>query len=107
LELTDPGFHYTVLSEFRTRLVEEKAELLLLATLLDHCQELELHKPRGRQRADSTHVVAAARSLNRLERVEETLRAALEELAGIAPGWHSSLQSPGCAGFGRNNSPAS
>jgi transposase len=30
LALTDPGFDHTVLGEFRTRLVEGKAELLLL-----------------------------------------------------------------------------
>ena len=94
LELTDPGFHHTVLSEFRTRLVEGKAELLLLDTLLDRSQHLELLKPRGRQRTDSTHVVAAVRSLNRLERVGETLRAALNELAVIAPQWLRTLTPP-------------
>ena len=31
LELTDPGFHHTVLSEFRTRLVAGEAAPLLLA----------------------------------------------------------------------------
>src|SRR5215831_7708084 len=34
LDLTDPGFHHTVLSEFRTRLIAGKAEHLLLDTLL-------------------------------------------------------------------------
>jgi transposase len=34
LELTDPGFHHTVLSEFRTRLVTGEAEQLLLDALL-------------------------------------------------------------------------
>src|SRR5688500_11361732 len=34
LELTDPGFDHTVLSEFRTRLVAGQAELLLLDTFL-------------------------------------------------------------------------
>src|SRR5450631_1935461 len=87
LELTDPGFHYTVLSEFRTRLIAGNAELLLLDTLLDRFKELDLIKTRGRQRTDSTHVMAAVRSLNRLERVMETLRAALNELAVMAPGW--------------------
>jgi transposase len=87
LELTDPGFDHTVLSEFRTRLVEGHAELLLLDTLLGRCKELELVKTRGRQRTDSTHVIAAVRSLNRLERVGETLRATLNEVALIAPEW--------------------
>jgi len=77
LSLTDPGFDHTVLSEFRSRLVEGKAERLLLDTLLKCLQERDLIKARGRQRTDSTHVLADVRGLNRLERVGETLRAAL------------------------------
>jgi transposase len=37
LELTDPGFDASVLSEFRTRLVEGEAEDLLLDALLRLC----------------------------------------------------------------------
>ena len=37
LELTDPGFDHTVLSEFRTRLVAGQAEHLLLDTFLARC----------------------------------------------------------------------
>jgi len=48
-------------------------------------------KRRGRQRTDSTHVLAAVRTLNRLERVGETLRAALNELAAVAPDWLRAL----------------
>src|SRR3954464_634564 len=91
LELTDPGFDHTVLSEFRSRLVEGQAELQLLDTLLERCRELGLIRERGRQRTDSTHVLAAVRVLNRLERVGETLRAALNELAVIAPEWLRAL----------------
>lgn len=87
LALTDPGFDHTVLSEFRTRLVEGGAELLLLDTLLQRLKEQGLVKARGRQRTDSTHVLAAVRALNRLERVGETLRAALNEVATVAPEW--------------------
>ena len=72
LALTDPGFDPTVSSEFRTRLVEGKAELLLLDALLRRPQEEGLVKARGRPRTDSTHVLAAVRGLNRLERVGET-----------------------------------
>jgi transposase len=85
LELTHPGFDHTVLSEFRSRLVEGQAERLLLDAVLTRCQELGLLKKRGRQRTDSTHVLAAVRVLNRLERVGETLRAALNALAVVAP----------------------
>jgi transposase len=91
LSLTDPGFDHTVLSEFRSRLVEGKAERLLLDTLLKRLQERDLIKVRGRQRTDSTHVLADVRGLNRLERVGETLRAALNELAVMAPDWLRAL----------------
>jgi len=94
LELTDPGFDHTVLSEFRSRLVKGKTELLLLDILLERFKELDLLRTRGRQRTDSTYVIAAVRSLNRLERVAETLRAALNELAVIAPQWLQALSPP-------------
>ncbi|HEX6243663.1 MAG TPA: transposase, partial [Polyangiales bacterium] len=58
LELTNPGFDHTVLSEFRGRLVTGEAGLLLLDTLLVRSRELGLLKRRGRQRTDSTHVLA-------------------------------------------------
>ncbi len=87
LALTDPGFDHTVLSEFRTRLVTGDAGLLLLDTLLQRLQEQGLVKARGRQRTDSTHVLAAVRTLNRLERVGETMRAVLNEVAAVAPEW--------------------
>jgi len=87
LELTDPGFDHTVLSEFRTRLITGSAEQLLLDTFLQLCRERKFLKPRGRQRTDSTHVLAAIRVLNRLECVGETLRHALNSLAVVAPQW--------------------
>src|SRR5512143_3032293 len=87
LELTDPGFNFSVLSEFRPRLLAGKDEAMLLNTLLVRLQEMGLVKARGRQRTDSTHVLAALRVLNRLERVGETLRAALNSLAVAAPEW--------------------
>ncbi len=91
LSLTDPGFDHTVLSEFRSRLVEGKAERLLLDTLLKRLEECNLVTAGGRQRTDSTHVLADVRGLNRLERVGETLRAALNELAVMAPDWLQAL----------------
>ena len=94
LELDDPGFNHTVLSEFRSRLVNGQAERQILDTLLDQLQELGLIHERGRQRTDSTHVLAAVRVLNRLERVGETMRAALNDLAVIAPEWLQALAPP-------------
>jgi transposase len=87
LELTDPGFDFSVLSQFRTRLVAHDLQGMAFEMLLDRLVELGLVKARGRQRTDATHVVAAVRDLNRLEMVGETLRAALEALAAAAPQW--------------------
>ena len=50
-------------------------------------QAAGLIKRRGRQRTDSSHVLAAIHSLNRLECVGETLRHALNVLAVVAPDW--------------------
>jgi transposase len=87
LELTDPGFDFSVLSEFRARLVENSAEHLLLETLLEACKERGYLKARGKQRTDSTHVLGALRLLSQLERAAETMRAALGTLAAVAPEW--------------------
>jgi transposase len=87
LDLTDPGFDFSVLSEFRDRLLAGSAGELLLDKLLERCRTMGLVKARGQQRTDSTHVLAAIRVLNRLELVAETLRAALNELATVAPAW--------------------
>jgi transposase len=87
LELTDTGFDFSVLSEFRTRLMAGAAEERLLTTMLDRFTDRGLLKRRGNQRTDSTHIVAAVRSLNRLEIVGETLHAALNTLAQVAPHW--------------------
>lgn len=94
LSLDDPGFDASVLSEFRTRLIKGKAETLLLDRLLAILAEHGLAKARGRQRTDSTHVLAAVRSLNRLELVHETLRHSLDILAQVAPDWTRSQSLP-------------
>jgi transposase len=87
LELTDPGFDSSVLSEFRTRLIVGNAEYILFEAMLTLFREHGLVKARGRQRTDATHVLAAIHVLNRLECVGETLRHALNTLATIAPDW--------------------
>jgi transposase len=91
LELTDAGFDFSVLSEFRDRLLAGSAEERLLETLLERCCTLGLLKARGQQRTDSTHVLAAVRVLSRLELVAETLRATLNDLATVAPQWLQAL----------------
>lgn len=87
LDLADAGFDHSVLCEFRARLVAGGLEQTLLNAMLARFRELGLLKARGRQRTDSTHVLAAVRAVNRLESVGETLRAALNSLAAAAPEW--------------------
>jgi transposase len=94
LELTDPGGDASVLCEFRARLVEDASGPALLEAMLSRFKERGLLKARGQQRTDSTHVLAAIRTLNRLESIGETLRAALNCLATVAPDWLSSLVAP-------------
>jgi hypothetical protein len=84
---TGPGFDASVLSEFRSRVIghglEEKALDLLLARLAGK----GLIGAGGKQRTDSTHVIAAIRDLNHLELAGECVRAGLEALSAAAPGW--------------------
>lgn len=87
LELKDEGFHYSVLSEFRQRLLEHKAGNRLLDEMLKQFRDKGLVKARGQQRTDSTYVLAAVRELSRLENVGMTLRNALNSLAIEAPEW--------------------
>jgi hypothetical protein len=87
LALDDEGFDFSVLSEFRSRLVAAGLERALFELLLGRLRELGLVRPGGTQRTDSTQVLGAIRDLNRLELAGETVRAALETLAAAAPGW--------------------
>jgi transposase len=94
LELEDPGFDFSVLSEFRDRLVEADAYQGVLDTLLTRLVEEELLTAGGKVRTDSTHVLAAVRVLNRLENVFTTVQAALEQVAETAPEWLGSWMPP-------------
>ena len=94
LELTDPGFHFSVLTEFRARLVAGGAEHLLLDRMLERFKARGLVKARGKQRTDSTHVLAAVHDLHLLELVAETLRAALDDLAAVVPDWLRRVAQP-------------
>jgi transposase len=87
LELTDPGFHFSVLSEFRDRLMAGQAEERLRDVMLALFRRRPGLKPRGRPRTDATSVIAAIRELNRIEWVGETLRHALNVLAEKVPDW--------------------
>lgn len=87
LPLEDEGFDFSVLSEFRARLVAGNLEQAILEVLLDRLKGLGLVKAGGRQRTDSTRVLAAIRGMNRLELAGESVRGVLEALTAAAPGW--------------------
>src|SRR4051812_35093352 len=85
LELGDPGFHFSVLGDFRDRLAEDGRADRLLDLALARLKEAGLVHERTTQRTDSTHVLAAVRDLTRLELITEAVRAALEEVADTSP----------------------
>ena len=87
LPLDDPGFDHTVLSEFRNRVADAGLEQVVLDALLTRLAAGGLVKGGGKQRTDSTHVIAAVAALNRLELAGESVRAALEALAAAHPDW--------------------
>mgnify|MGYP005854292093 CR=1 FL=1 len=94
LELEDGGFDYSVLCEFRQRLLTSVNSDRLFSQMLMRFQEVKLLKGRGKQRTDSTHVMAAIRLLNRLEMVGETLHHALNEIAVAEADWLKAWVAP-------------
>jgi transposase len=87
LELDDEGFDASLLCEFRARLIEQQAQSRLFEAMLARFSEQGLLKARGRQRTDSTYVLASVRVLCRVEIVGETLRHALNVLAEHGSAW--------------------
>ena len=87
LDLHDPGFDFTLLHDFRERLLTHEAAQRLLDTFLTTCKARGWIKARGTQRTDSTHVLAAMRTLHRLECRLEALHYALNQLSAADPAW--------------------
>jgi transposase len=87
LDLCDPGFDFTLLHDFRQRLLTHEAGQRLLDTFLTTCKARGWIKARGTQRTDSTHVLAAIRTLHRLECVLEAMHYALNQLSAAEPAW--------------------
>ena len=87
LPLDDPGFDHTVLAEFRGTAAQAGLEQVALDALLARLAADGLVKAGGKQRTDSTHVIAAVAALNRLELAGESVRAAVEALAAACPDW--------------------
>ena len=91
LDLHDSGFDFTLLHDFRERLLAHDATQRLLDTFLATCKARGWIKTRGTQRTDSTHVLAAIRTLHRLECVLEAMHYALNQLSDAAPAWVQQL----------------
>jgi transposase len=91
LELTDTGFDFTLLHDFRERLLVHEAAQRLLDTFLTACKARGWIKARGTQRTDSTHVLAAVRTLHRFECVLEAMHQALNQLSAQTPLGYSSM----------------
>jgi transposase len=87
LAIDDPGFDHTVLAEFRGKAAQAGLEQVALDALLARLAADGLVKAGGKQRTDSTHVIAAVAALNRLELAGESMRAAVEALAAAGPDW--------------------
>ena len=91
LPLKGAVFDHTVLPEFRAKVARAGLERVALDALLERLKEDGLLKAGGKQRTDSTNVVAAVAALNRLELAGESVRALLEALAAAHPAWTKSL----------------
>lgn len=87
LPLSYKGFDASVLSEFRERLISNKAERLVFDKVLEKMKTEGMLKGRAVQRTDSLMILSAVKKLNRLELVMETMRLALEEIAIQDMGW--------------------
>jgi transposase len=87
LGLDEPGFDHSVLSEFRAKVARAQREQVVLDALVAKLAAGGLVRAGGKQRADSTHVLAAVAALNRLELAGESVRAAVEALAAAHPDW--------------------
>src|SRR5262245_59155640 len=94
LELTDLGFDFTLLHDFRDRILANAGEQQLLDSLLAALKARGLLVSGGKQRSDATHVLAAIRTLNRLECVGEAMRQALNVVATLAPVWLRKVLDP-------------
>lgn len=88
LPLDYAGFHPTDLCNFRKRLVENGKEALVFDTVLKKVRVLGFLKKRGKQRTDSTHVLAVVQKLSRLELVTETMRVTLRAIQRADESWY-------------------
>lgn len=94
LPLAYEGFDYSVLSEFRDRLLEHQAEGRVFEQLVQEFRLMGLIKERGKQRTDSIAMLMKVRRLSRLELVVETLRVAIGVILKVDRKWGEALIPP-------------
>lgn len=94
LPLAYEGFDYSVLSEFRDRLLVHQAEGRVFEQLVQEFRSMGLIKERGKQRTDSIAMLMKVRHLSRLELVVETLRLAVGAILKANRVWGEALIPP-------------
>jgi transposase len=94
LPLAYEGFDYSVLSEFRDRLLAHQAEGRVFEKLVQELRSMGLIKERGKQRTDSIAMLMKVRHLSRLELVVETLRLAVGAILKADRVWGEALIPP-------------
>jgi transposase len=95
-QLGDAVFHPTTLVNFRQRLVDRDLGALGFTAVLEALLEAGLVARQSRQRLDSTQMFGRVSRMSRLDCVRESLRLALQELAGpletaARPAWWAHL----------------
>lgn len=83
------GFHYSTLSYFRKRLLENSRERWVFDQVLIWVKTLGFLKKHGKQRSDSTHIVGCVARVSRLGLAWESLRAALGAIQLEACEWYA------------------
>ncbi len=94
LPLEYGGFDFSVLSEFRDRLIAGKAEGRVFERLVERIRAMGLVKERGKQRTDSIAMLTKVRNLSRLELVVETLRLAVGAVVKAEHEWSEEVLPP-------------
>lgn len=94
LPLTYEGFDYSVLSEFRDRLLKHQAEGRIFDRLVQAFRAKGLIKERGKQRSDSIAMLSKVRRLSRLELVVESLRLAVGAVLKANRAWGEAVIPP-------------
>jgi transposase len=87
LPLDYAGFDFSILCDFRDRLIQHKAEARIFDTILTHLKALGLLTSRGIQRTDSLSVHTKARDLSRIELMTDTIRVVVRALLRTDPDW--------------------